>query len=189
MSVEATPSYTELEPGHRRRLLLRATLRATVVPILLLVLYYALPLDRPGGAASAGWFVLGFVLFAAAVAWQVYAITRSAHPRLRQIEALTVLVPVFLLMFSGTYYLLNSGQPQSFTQPLSRTDALYFTVTVFATVGFGDITARTETARVLVTFQMLGGLILVGLVAKLLIGAVQVAMQRKAPGGSARKDR
>jgi len=34
---------------------------------------------------------------------------------------------------------------------LSHTDGLYFTVTVFSTVGFGDITAKTETARLVVT--------------------------------------
>ena len=32
----------------------------------------------------------------------------------------------------------------SFTQPLDHTTALYFTVTVFATVGFGDIVAATD---------------------------------------------
>jgi voltage-gated potassium channel len=37
---------------------------------------------------------------------------------------------------------------------MTHTDALYFTVTVFATVGFGDITARTDTARLLVTVQI-----------------------------------
>jgi voltage-gated potassium channel len=32
--------------------------------------------------------------------------------------------------------------PHSIGAPLTRTDALYFTVTVFSTVGFGDITAK-----------------------------------------------
>ncbi|MFI1097319.1 potassium channel family protein [Streptomyces sp. NPDC020917] len=182
MSADATPSYADLDPRRRRRLLLRTGLRAVVTPVVLLALYYALPLDHPSEVGKAGWFVLGFVVFAAAVAWQVYSIVHSPHPRLRGIEALTVVVPLFLLMFAGTYFLLEAGQPASFTQPLTRTDALYFTVTVFATVGFGDITAKTETARVLVTVQMIGGLIMVGLVAKLLVGAAQFAAQRKAPG-------
>ena len=43
----------------------------------------------------------------------------------------------------------------NFSQPLNHTDALYFTVTVFATVGFGDITATTEAARLVVTGQMI----------------------------------
>ena len=41
----------------------------------------------------------------------------------------------------------------NFSEPLTRTDALYFTVTVFSTVGFGDITAKTEAARLVVTGQ------------------------------------
>ena len=40
------------------------------------------------------------------------------------------------------------SQAGTFTEPLTRTDAQYFTVTIFATVGFGDITAVTQTARV-----------------------------------------
>ena len=62
---------------------------------------------------------------------------------------------------------------------MSRTDSLYFTVTVFATVGFGDIAPRTELARLVVMSQMLFGLIAFGLVARLLLGAVQVADRRQ----------
>ncbi|MBY8877984.1 potassium channel family protein [Actinacidiphila acidipaludis] len=184
MSADATHAYAAMEPRRRRRLLLRTLLRAVVTPIVLLVLYYTLPLDNPLKVGKAGWFVLGFVLFAAAVAWQVYSITHSEHPHLRQIEAVMVLVPVFLLLFSGAYFVLEDGHPGSFTQPLSRTDALYFTITVFATVGFGDITAKTTTARVLVMIQMLGGLAVVGVIAKLLVGAVQIGVQRMSGGGS-----
>ena len=178
MSADAAPLNVEPEPRRRRRLLLRTALRALVTPTVLLALYYTLPLDHPLDVGKVVWFVLGFLVFAAAVAWQVYSITRSAHPHLRQIEALSVVVPVFLLMFAGAYFLLEQGRPGSFTQPLSRTDSLYFTITVFATVGFGDITAKTTSARVLVMFQMMGGLVVVGLVAKLLVGAVQVGVDR-----------
>ena len=43
-------------------------------------------------------------------------------------------------------------------QPLTRADALYFAVTVFSTVGFGDITPESEAARVVLIVQMLGDL-------------------------------
>ena len=36
----------------------------------------------------------------------------------------------------------------NFTHPLTRTDTLYFAVTFFSTVGFGDIAAKSEAARV-----------------------------------------
>ena len=41
------------------------------------------------------------------------------------------------------------------THPLTHTDVLYFTVTVFTTVGFGDITGTSQSARLAVTAQLL----------------------------------
>jgi voltage-gated potassium channel len=67
---------------------------------------------------------------------------------------------------------------------LSRTDALYFTITVFATVGFGDIAPRSDLARILTMLQMIMDLVAVGLIAKILFGAVDIAKQR---GGGERR--
>ena len=52
-------------------------------------------------------------------------------------------------------------------------DALYFTE--FSTVGFGDITATSGTARMLVSVQVLLDLVVLGLVVRQVIGAVQGA--------------
>ena len=71
----------------------------------------------------------------------------------------------------------------NFSQPLTRTDALYFTVTVFSTVGFGDITPKSEAARVVVIVQMLGDLALLGAGARVLLGAVQRGLQRRQDTG------
>ena len=54
-----------------------------------------------------------------------------------------MIVPLFLLLFASTYFLMERASAASFTQPLTRTDALYFTVTVFSTVGFGDISPKS----------------------------------------------
>ena len=56
---------------------------------------------------------------------------------------------------------------------LSHTDGLYFTVTVFSTVGFGDITAKTETARLVVTEQIIADLIILGVAIQVIVGAVR----------------
>jgi hypothetical protein len=56
---------------------------------------------------------------------------------------------------------------------MTRTDALYFTVTVFATVGFGDITAKTEAARLVVTGQMIVDLVTIALVVKVIVDAAK----------------
>jgi hypothetical protein len=76
---------------------------------------------------------------------------------------------------------MAGANPANFsTQPLTRTDALYFTVTVFATVGFGDITAVSQSARLVVTVQMLLDLLALGLVVRAFVGAVQSARQQAA---------
>jgi voltage-gated potassium channel len=47
------------------------------------------------------------------------------------------------------------------------------TVTLFSTVGFGDITPQQETARLLVTTQMLLDLVILGLGLQAILGAVK----------------
>ena len=73
----------------------------------------------------------------------------------------------------------------NFTEPLTRTDALYFAVTVFSTVGFGDITAKTEAARLVVTGQMIADLIVIGLGLKVIVGAVKRGRQQQPAGAAA----
>ena len=48
-------------------------------------------------------------------------------------------------------------------------------MTVFSTVGFGDITATSQTARSLVTLQMILDLIIIGAVVRVFVAAVKVA--------------
>ena len=62
---------------------------------------------------------------------------------------------------------------------MTRTDALYFTMTTFTTTGFGDITARSEGTRLIVTVQMLLDLIVLGFGVRLFIGAVRTGQQAR----------
>ncbi|MFC6599743.1 potassium channel family protein [Kitasatospora paranensis] len=149
------------------------------------VVYYLVPMDQPFSDETVVGLVLGLLGITLLVAWQVRQILRSRRPRLRAAEALLTTIPLFLFLFSTVYYLLERSSSGSFSEQMTRTDALYFTVTVFSTVGFGDITARSEVARVLTTGQMLGDLLLIGVAAKVLLGAVQEGMRRQsgsAPG-------
>jgi voltage-gated potassium channel len=70
--------------------------------------------------------------------------------------------------------------PGSYSEPMTRLDALYLTMSTFATVGFGDITAKSEPARFAILVQMIGGLILIGVVARVLIGAARRREGRRA---------
>jgi hypothetical protein len=153
--------------------------RALVNTTALVLLYYLLPLNRSVSWKTLGWLLGGLVLIALLVAGQIRAILRARYPSLRAIEALATSIPLFLLIFAAAYQMLAASDPASFSQHLTRTDTLYFVVTVFATVGFGDITAVSETARVLVTVQMLGDLVLIGLVIRAFLAAVDRGRRRQ----------
>jgi preprotein translocase subunit YajC len=123
--------------------------------------------------------VAGLLVIAAVIAWGVKITGGSPYPGVRAAETLALILPFFLLLFASTYFLMARASAASFTQPLTRTDALYFTVTVFSTVGFGDITAKSETARVVVIVQMLADLVLLGAGIRVLLSAVQRGRERR----------
>ena len=159
--------------GPLRRPVLIALLRTLVTLVAILVTYYLLPLDQPFGIRVVGELLGGILVVGALVAWQIRRILQARYPALRAMEALALTVPLFLVLFAAGYVLIEGSDPRAFTETLTRTDALYFVVTVFATVGFGDITPVTQAARVLVTIQMVGDLVVIGLLVRAIIGAVQ----------------
>ena len=131
-------SYEELPLAKRRRLMARAALRGLLVTTLLVVLYYQLPLHQHWGVNAGVRVLAGLLVFAGIAAWQVRAITGSRYPQVKAVEVLALILPLYLLVFASTYYVMEQAAVADFTQPLTRTDALYFTVTVFSTVGFGE---------------------------------------------------
>ena len=162
-----------------RRHALSSLLLSTLAATAIVVAYFVLPFTSPLAADSIAEMVGGLIAVAALLVWQIREIIRSSYPTVRAISALEVTLPLFLVVFSTTYFLLARAHPSWFSEPLTRLDAAYFTVTVFATVGFGDITAVSETARAVTTGQMLGDILLVGLIARVVVGAVQEARGRR----------
>jgi hypothetical protein len=156
-----------------------ALARALGITVGLLVAYYVLPLDERGDGGTSALLVTGLLTVVLVFAWEIRAIVRSSHPRLKAVEALVATLVMYLVLFASGYYLLERSTPGSFSEPLTRTDALYFTMTTFSTVGYGDITARSQTGRVVTMLQMAGGLLLVGVAARVLAGAVQAGLRRQ----------
>jgi voltage-gated potassium channel len=171
-----TPGRYPLFLGFARTLLTSAGL---------LVLYCVLPLDRAFSAGTLLALAGGVLAMGLLVAWQVRSILRAHHPALRAVEAIALSLPLFLLLFAATYVVLSGSDPRAFTEPLSRLDGIYFVTTVFATVGFGDISPVSNVARVLVTVQMIGDLILIGLVLRVFLTAVEHGRRRAAVPGEA----
>ena len=175
------------QPGARapRSMIVRALLRGAGSTIALLAIYYLLPLDRSSTWAAVTMLAIGLVVFIGLVAVQIRSIVTSPFPGLRAVEALGTSLPLFLLLFASTYVVLDTITASTFSEPLTRTDALYFSVTVFTTVGFGDITAKTEAARLVVTGQMITDLVVIGIGVRVIVAAVRRGHQQRPAGAVA----
>ncbi|HSE70712.1 MAG TPA: ion channel [Nocardioidaceae bacterium] len=179
MRRDADAAYRQLPDHVRRRLAIGSLLRSVAVSLVILVGYFTVPVSRdPQGPTLVG-LLLGIGVVALVFVLQLRAITRSPYPRVRAMGAVMTSAPLFLAVFASTYYLLERASPGSFSEPLTRLDALYLTLTTFATVGYGDITGVTQTARALTMVQMVGNIILVGLIARLLVNAVETGLARQ----------
>jgi voltage-gated potassium channel len=168
-----------LSRAQRRRVLLRTLFRSLASAFVLIAIYYLAPIQDLQGVHLAISLSVEVVVLAVVIVLQVRAITRSRYPGLRAVEALALTAPLFLVMYAAAYVVLALDSATNFsTHSLSRTDSLYFTLTVFSTVGFGDITAASQSARVFVMVQMVLDLGILGLGVQAFRSAVNVGRQR-----------
>ena len=178
--MTTTSPMHDLPAPPRRRLIVIGLLRASATTVVLVAAYYLVPLDHLAGVALGVTLAAGLLVLVAMSTYQVRAIIKARYPAIRAIEALAATAPLFLLLFAATYYVMAQADLGNFNvHSLTRTDALYFTVTVFATVGFGDITATTQVARLIVTVQMILDLGVLGLGIRVFLGAVQRGRQQR----------
>jgi voltage-gated potassium channel len=153
--------------------------RSAVVSVTVVVAYFTLPFTAAFDAGSAVVLAGGLLVLTAVLIWQIRAIQTSPYPRAKGVETVALVAAPFFVVFATTYHVMATVDAAAWSEPLTRLDALYFTVTVFATVGFGDIHALSQTARGIVTVQMVANLALIGLVTKVIVHAVQTGLARR----------
>lgn len=176
MTVRPTSDLTAHE---RRRLMVGVVIRALLTVTVLVALYYAMPIDGEWRLSAGLRAVAGLALFLVVLTWQIRTVLRSKHPGIRAIEAVALTIPLFLLLFASTYFLMSVHGSGAFSQEdLTRTDALYLAVTIFSTVGFGDISATSQAARLVATSQMILDLLILGIVINAFAHAARLGRQR-----------
>jgi|tagenome__1003787_1003787.scaffolds.fasta_scaffold20179516_1 voltage-gated potassium channel len=163
----------DLDPRDRRRVITLAIGRVSLVWVTLFGGYYLLPVSTFEGRHVPLILIAGSVLFVGVVAWQVRQIGRAKIPGVRAVVTLGMVIPFFLLLFASFYLSLDATYERSFSQHLDHTGSVYFTVTVFATVGFGDIVPVTALARLVTSVQMLLDLVVLGAVVRIVILAAR----------------
>lgn len=174
---------SDLETPEKRRALLRFGVTVVLSWILIFGAYFVLPIGRESGLRAGVRLAVDIALVTAVLLWQIRRISRAVLPELRAIEALGIVIGVFLVAFSSIYLAMSHEAFRTFSQKLDHVEALYFTITIFSTVGFGDIVPRTDPARLVVSVQMLLDLVLIGAVVRMLFDAARNRMpQRRAVG-------
>ncbi|HSF26647.1 MAG TPA: potassium channel family protein [Actinomycetes bacterium] len=143
--------------------------RSTATTVLIGVLYAVLPVASDRRGASVVILVTGLIVLGVVIVVRIRQLLSDPRPVVRAIEALSLVIPLFLTVFAWSYLSLSSADPSSFTEPLDKVAAIYFTIVVTGTVGFGDITPHTDLARLLVSGQIVLGLTLFTAVVRVVI--------------------
>jgi len=131
MSIAA--DWNELPPATRRRLIGIGIGRVLATTVALVALYYLLPIDHTKNVPVV--LIAGLLILASFTAWQLRIVRKNRYPAVRAVEALATALPLFLLLFAWAYFTMAHTNPANFNmRPLTRTDMLYFAVTVFSTV-------------------------------------------------------
>jgi voltage-gated potassium channel len=176
--------WSDLSRQQRRRRLTATLIQVALTWALLIAIYYVIPFTDLTSGESLLRLVVGIAAFAVVLAWQLRRVTHADLPELRAVRALGVAIPVFLGVFAVVYLSLSQASTTHFSEPLNHTGALYMVVTVFSTVGFGDITPKGDLTRIVVSIQMLLDLVVIGAVVRLLTTAAKTGLA-SAPSGPA----
>ncbi len=179
-SNDATSVLGDLTPRERRRAITRIVVRATLSVGILVGAYVLVPQNGVLEGTAVVQLLLGVILFSVVVVLQFYSIMRAPIPEVRAAASLVVVVLMPTLLFAWAYAMMSAVSPAAFSHSLDRSSAIYFTVTILSTVGFGDITPVTAAARWVVTLQMIVNITLVVVLGRVLLMAGRIARTRRA---------
>jgi voltage-gated potassium channel len=183
LSVEAR-RLADLSRDDRQRAVARTALTLLVAWVVIFGAYFVNPIGQRSSAWLFSRLGVDIALVGSVLFWQVRRIAAAELPELRAIEALGTVTALFLCVFSGLYLGLSHSLPRDFSVRLDHVRALYFTISVFSTVGFGDIVPRSDTTRLIVSVQMILDLALIGAVVRLIFNAARARVATRGADGA-----
>jgi hypothetical protein len=157
---------------------LLVTLLLLVKFVLFSVFVMVLALPNPRWTSALGSVVLGGTVTLVTAISLSLLFTAKFHSlqRVARVSVVAFDAGTLLVAFAASYYQL-SGYPGEIDGVKTQLDALYFSSTVLTTVGFGDILAKGQFARALVTIQMLFDFSYLASIAALLLNSLSSAQE------------
>ena len=132
----------------------------------MMLLYFVFPLDPNRAPVGVLVGVIGSIVAIVGISAVVVMEVNREERRLTVMH-LVLGLQVVLMVFSSAYYLIESLNPGQIVGLSTRLDALYFSITTAATVGFGDIHAEGQFARGLVAAHITFNILFLGAFANL----------------------
>jgi voltage-gated potassium channel len=166
------------ESGTRARLQIAGT---GALVVIITVIYYVLPL--PHKMHEASWAILfgcGLAVLAVLILVSIARLLRAGEQT--RVRALVLLLCVTVFFFSYADVAL-AETPGQFVSLHTKTDGLYFSVSTLATVGFGDVHAAGQAARIAVTLQIVFNLVFLGSAIAMITGLWRERARQRATGG------
>ena len=139
----------------------RRWLRPVVFVALTLLLYFAVPVSgavRGDELSRLVLCALALMLITVTVVWQVRL---QLEDEQRRIDGLVVALVVAVLGFALGFYVMELRDPGQIPGLDTRLDGLYFAMSTLLTIGYGDIHAVGQAARVLVLVQMVFNVVVI----------------------------
>lgn len=118
------------------------------------------------------------LVFAVVFVKRFSRIQTARYPVMAALQTLIFSLLIFMVLFAAIAVQLGAHSSDAYSETLNKVDGFYFSVTTLATVGYGDITPVSTTARVITTIQMLGNLVLLGVALRLVSQVVEHRVAR-----------
>ncbi|HEX6577048.1 MAG TPA: potassium channel family protein [Jiangellaceae bacterium] len=139
--------------------------------LVLVVAYFLVPLEG-SVAFRLVFYVLGLALVVVIVTRQMRRHLTSRDKDVR-IDSLALAIVLSVLLFALAYYAVSAAQSADFDGLSTRVDALYYSLTVATTTGFGDVSAQSQLARAMVSAQLVFNMLIVATAVPLLTRTVK----------------
>ena len=168
---------SELSGTERRARIHGSVVRAVIYAALALVVYLLVPFSGRFGGVVAARSALGLLMLVVVLGWQLRAVVTAPFPQLRAVEGFALVVPLTAVLFASTYLALSAATPDAFSERLDHVGALYLSMATMTTIGFGDIAARSDAARIVVMVQMVADVAVLDIATRIAVLTVRSALE------------